>query len=255
VDSTGSAYGVWEVITTNPATLISFNFAYAISYTAVSGINSPPIPAGAGFVTATVNMSYAPVPPAGSTAATITAWGTASSTLNIPRFTDTSGNGTAPGPFSIVICETVLLFPFITNIDGFDTGIAISNTTSDPLGTKQQVGVCNLSAYGQTGQPTSQAACTTSSTATGLFCMPGTGATGYDILPGTTSTTLASTIAPGFQGYIVAICQFELAHGFAFVTDVGARNLAMGYLALVTGAPSNNAVGAPRNNINEGIAH
>jgi hypothetical protein len=253
VDSTGSAYAVWESIINNPAALDTYNFVYALSYTAVSGINSPPIPAGAASVTALVNLSYAPVPPAGSSAATITAWGTASSTLNIPRFTDTSGNGVSA--FAVNICETVLLFPFVTNIDGFDTGIAISNTTSDPLGTKQQVGVCNLAAYGQTGQPASQAACTTSSTATGLFCMPGTGATGYDILPGTTSTTLASTIAPGFQGYIVAICQFQLAHGFAFVTDVGARNLAMGYLALVTGIPTDNAVGAARNNINESIAH
>ena len=32
---------------------------------------------------------------------------------------------------------------------------------------------------------------------------------------------------------MIAVCQFQLAHGFAFVSDIGARNLAMGYLALV----------------------
>jgi hypothetical protein len=42
-----------------------------------------------------------------------------------------------------------------------------------------------------------------------------------------------STIAPTFQGYVFAICNFQFAHGFAFISDVGARNLAMGYLALI----------------------
>ena len=28
-----------------------------------------------------------------------------------------------------------------------------------------------------------------------------------------------------------AVCNFQYAHGFAFISDVGARNLAMGYLA------------------------
>jgi hypothetical protein len=30
-----------------------------------------------------------------------------------------------------------------------------------------------------------------------------------------------------------ALCNFQFGHGFAFISDVGARNLAMGYLALV----------------------
>jgi len=37
----------------------------------------------------------------------------------------------------------------------------------------------------------------------------------------------------GFNGYAIAVCNFQLAHGFAFISDVGARNLAMGYLALI----------------------
>ncbi len=234
-DSTGSAYAVWEIVTSNPATLLSYNFVYAISYSVTSGINSPPIPAGSSNVTSVVNMSYAPVPPTGSSSSTLSAWATASSSLNIPRFEDTSGSGL--NAFEISICQTALLFPFITNIDGFDTGIAISNTSTDPFGTNNQQGVCQLYAYGATGQPTSQPACSSTSTATGLFCMPCTSSsgtcTGYNIGTGTTSATLASAIAPGFEGYIIAVCNFSYAHGFAFVTDVGARNLAMGYLALV----------------------
>ncbi len=53
------------------------------------------------------------------------------------------------------------------------------------------------------------------------------------IATGTVYTTLASTTAAGFQGYMIAVCNFQLAHGFAFISDLGARNLAMGYLALV----------------------
>jgi hypothetical protein len=80
--------------------------------------------------------------------------------------------------------------------------------------------------------------------------MPGTGTSGYNVLPGTTSATLASAIAPGFEGYIIAVCNFQLAHGFAFVSDVGARNLAMGYLALVVTTGT-----SARNNETESLAH
>jgi len=229
-DSSGNAYAVWESISNNPNALDTYNFVYGILYSSTSGINSPPIPAGASSVTATVNMSYAPIPPAGSSSSTLASWALASSSLPIPRFADTS---TGLNAFVISICQTVLLFPFVTNIDGFDTGIAISNTSTDPFGTKTQAGVCQLYAYGAIGQPASQPACNNSSTATGLFCMPGTGTSGYVIATGTTSATLASAIAPGFEGYIIAVCNFQWAHGFAFVSDVGARNLAMGYLALI----------------------
>ena len=44
-------------------------------------------------------------------------------------------------------------------------------------------------------------------------------------------------MAPNFQGYMFAVCNFQYAHGFAFISDVGARNLAMGYLALVIPDP------------------
>jgi hypothetical protein len=38
---------------------------------------------------------------------------------------------------------------------------------------------------------------------------------------------------PGFQGYVIARCFFQYAHGFAFISDLGAARLAEGYLALV----------------------
>ena len=38
---------------------------------------------------------------------------------------------------------------------------------------------------------------------------------------------------PGFQGYIIAQCAYQYAHGFAFISDLGSQKLAEGYLALV----------------------
>jgi len=47
-----------------------------------------------------------------------------------------------------------------------------------------------------------------------------------------------------FQGYVIATSNFQLAHGFAFVSDVGARNLAQGYLSLIlpAGGPTGGGI-------------
>ncbi|MBI2681064.1 MAG: hypothetical protein HYX25_08680 [Candidatus Solibacter usitatus] len=129
----------------------------------------------------------------------------------IPRFQDFSVN---PDAFTIQKCQTHLLFPFVTNQLGFDTGIAITNTSTDQYGTTPQSGPCSLYFYGLNAP----AVFTTPSDVTsagGPFA----------------STVL--TMAPNFQGYIIADCDFQYAHGFAFVTKVGTTDVAMGYLALI----------------------
>jgi ABC-type glycerol-3-phosphate transport system permease component len=111
---------------------------------------------------------------------------------------------------------TNLLFSYVTNAAGFDTGISISNTGTDPFGTVGQAGTCTFNWYG--------------AAFTGATPTP-------NILPGTTYVTLVSTtlnnVTGGFSGYMIAQCRFSYAHGFAFISDLGARNLAMGYLAPV----------------------
>jgi len=129
--------------------------------------------------------------------------------LPIPRFADTSS---ARNLSSISLPRTNLLFPFVTNRAGFDTGLAIANTSSDIFGTPVQSGACRLNYFGST--PSSSPA-------------PEPAAS-RDVY-----TVLSSAAAPNFQGYIIAQCQFQYAHGFAFISDLGARNLAQGYLALV----------------------
>ncbi len=58
--------------------------------------------------------------------------------------------------------------------------------------------------------------------------------------------TLSSSVAPGFQGYLIAVCNFQFAHGFAFISDTGAKNLAVGYLAAVLPVPIVGAAPGPR---------
>jgi hypothetical protein len=127
----------------------------------------------------------------------------------IPRFTD---NSTAAPVISVTPCQTILLFPYVVNASGFDTGIAISNTTTDPIGTAAQSGTCTLTPLGTAARQS--------------FTTP-------TVASGSTYTLLASTAFPGLNGYVFAVCNFQYAHGFAFISDAGARNLAMGYLALL----------------------
>ena len=119
-------------------------------------------------------------------------------------------------PTDVTNHVTNLLYTFVTSNAGFDTGLSISNTASDPFGTTApcpQVGCsCTFNFYA-TNPPMPQ--------------------TTPSLPPGQTYANVASALAPNFTGYVIATCNFPYAHGFAFISDVGARNLAMGYLAQV----------------------
>jgi hypothetical protein len=202
--SAGTGAAVWEVVAATPAQIQTLDFAVYINYTAAPATNSP-APG-----TVTVTFSFAPTPSGG--AFTSTTGAAASSSLTLPRFSDSLD--VTKNLASIALCSTAMLFPYVINVNGFDTGIAIANTTTDIFGTAAQAGVCSFYFYG-TAAPT-----------VNPFVTP-TVATGTDY------ANLASTMAPGFDGYMIANCNFQYAHGFAFVSDVGARNLAMGYLPLI----------------------
>jgi len=205
----GTATAVWEVTAASP--LVQETFFFPVFFDSSTGLD-PNAP------TATVNGSFAPTAsafPSGDGGQAQPA------SFPIPRFIDTS---TATTIILVLPCQTLLLFPMVTNQGGFDTGLAISNTSSDPIGTAAQAGTCTLNAYG--------------ANAPAPLVTP-------SIAAGSSYTMLASTVFPNFNGYIFALCNFQYAHGFAFISDIGARNLAMGYLALVvgqglprTGAPS-----------------
>ena len=97
-----------------------------------------------------------------------------------------------------------LLFPFLTNQGGMDSGITLENTSLDPFGSPNTGGTCTLNFFG--------------------INAPVPALTGF-LSAGSTSTSLVSAIAPGFQGYMVARCNFSDAAGFSFIADTGARNI------------------------------
>lgn len=149
-----------------------------------------------------------------------------------PSFTDPQEGGTF---INVTKCITYLLFPFVANTVGYDTAIAIANTsldgdlTSGPFaalgaGAQAQDGAIRLYGYEQytTTAPATVRTYTTAVLAAG----------------NTWTGTLASnmTTFPGFQGYIIAACDFQFAHGFAFITTAqfgGGGAVAEGYLAVV----------------------
>jgi hypothetical protein len=142
-------------------------------------------------------------------------------------------------------CATTLLFPYITNQAGFDTGLVISNTSMDPMGTAAQHGTCSLNYYGFVGNHL-QVPLLTDTVIKGLAVTPDIPSGGQLILSlsggggfvdpmGTTSAVACTNCSPAgqFQGYMIATCNFQYAHGYAFISDLGATKLAQGYLALV----------------------
>ena len=189
--ASGTGTATFEVLVSDPTNLDTFNIPVYIVTTA----NTVP-----GSATAmTINVSLAPV---GSTA--------------IPNFA-VGANTTTLTASSFNLCTTSLMLPFVTNQLGFDTGIAIANTSTDPfggLGATPQAGTCSLNFYGN-GAPTPN------------------NVTTPNVPSGTVYTTTLSSVAAGFQGYVIAQCQFQYAHAFVFVTNgVGPNGgLSQGYLA------------------------
>jgi len=151
---------------------------------------------------------------------------------NIPNFI-VGANSNTVNANATALCTTTLLFPYVTNTLGFDTGLAIANTTTDALGAAgassvtKAPGTCVLTFFG-TGAPA--APVTTASIASGGIY-----------------TSNVSLVAPGFQGYMIANCNFLFGHGFAYITfGLGnANGAAMGYLADAIGTPRAGTVGFP----------
>jgi hypothetical protein len=201
----GSGTAVWEVMGADPLTAQTYEFGIGVSFAANTSNNLP------GLGAATVAGSFAPL-------STVT---TASASAPIPRFADTS---TARTIFTISACTTNLLFVFLTNQAGFDSGIVISNTSVDPLGTAPQSGTCKLNYYGETtGGGAAPAAQTSAVVPAGKQLTA--------VLSSGGNFGIAAT--PGFQGYMIAQCAFQYAHGFAFISDVGTNRVAEGYQALI----------------------
>ncbi len=136
---------------------------------------------------------------------------------------------TAQAGIDFAACSTTLLFPFVTNQAGFTTGLVITHGSRPALtgSLGGQPGSCDLHYYGAKSE-------------------------GEEILLVQHSTViepgeqLIFTLSGGnparnilgteqFQGYMMAVCGYPNARGYAFIADGfgDIADLAMGYLAPV----------------------
>lgn len=201
------------------ATLEDLVIDFAISNAAaLSPLTSPPL-------NITVDLSLIPGPATGTGLSPVVRFAT--TLLTAAPLTQGSYNN----------CTSLLMFPYVAgNVAGFDTSVAIANTTLDVLATAfkatAQGGTCTL-----TGYPLTWTADATTGAITAITA--GTAVTMTTVsIPagGTWAASLGSTTAfSGFVGYIFAQCQFLNAHGFAFITNGfgGTLSISHGYLPLV----------------------
>jgi len=220
--SESSVTVVWEVMAANPFAIDSFTFNITASYTGAPGNPGSPTP----NITASELSGFSPQLPSYSASGPI------------PEFSSTVNEPTTPtNLFTVTLCQTILLFPYITDYTGFDTGIAISNTSLDnlPVGASPQTGACSVNFYGAGG------AATTLGTSGVYSSTVDTTLTNGLIAPGQTWAFALSGIDPGYLstptygtvGYAIATCNFQFAHGYSFVSGTGIRNFAAAYLALI----------------------
>ncbi len=226
----GAALLVYEVLYSSPYAIESATVPILVSFTPQLNANAPaglPQPNQVG----TAAGGFAPfyTPPTGTTA---------SSSAPIPRFVFT---GAYSPLLEVVKCSCNLLFPYVTQAPGYDTGIAIANTTADPFGTAGQFGSVTLNYFnGSTSAPIPQCTNTTSP-----GTCPGTTVVGpgqvmtYTLYNGSTQWGLNNS-GTGFTGYMIAQAQFQFCHAFAFIGGLGGgpavgsgNGFSEGYLALV----------------------
>jgi hypothetical protein len=132
-----------------------------------------------------------------------------------------------------VKCVTNLLFPYVVEgFGGYDTGLAVANTSFDTgaiatgEGANPQNGTITFFMYSklQEGQTKSGPPLT--------FATP-------EVKAGDTYAQVLSALMPAaasdFQGYVIAVCNFQFAHGYAYVAyNMGQANgVVQGYVANV----------------------
>jgi hypothetical protein len=151
--------------------------------------------------------------------------------LPVPRFVP----GTAFDFINISKCSCNILFPFVANQLGYDTGIAFANTSLDPGATYgflgvPQPGTVQFWYYGDMANGAAVPGPQTSS-----VVQPGHVLT-YVLSTGSTQYGLDGRGA-GLIGYIIAQSQFQYCHAYAFLSAQGAGptspGTSEGYLGLV----------------------
>jgi hypothetical protein len=223
----GGALIVYEVLFSDPFSNEYMDVPIVVSY-AVNLSANPPLGLPQPNVQAAYTGGFAPFETA-LTAATLSA-------DPIPRFFYQNQGGNL---FIIARCACNLLWPFVTQQFGYDTGIAIANTSADPFAglyagaAQPQAGTVTFNYYGVVGTNSPPPAAQTTSASTPVLA--GTVMV-YTLSQGNVAIGLDNRGA-NFTGYLITQAQFEYCHGFAFISALNAgptsAGISEGYLALV----------------------
>jgi hypothetical protein len=213
--SGGAGSAVWEIVEAQTAITDDVNFTVRVSYTPNTSAGIPALGVG------TVSGSYGPVSDI-----------IVATSANLqPRFIPEDD---AYDLLEIISCSTNLLWPYVTNQGGFDSGLVISNTSMDPgPWVTPQEGTCFIHYYGNANGGAPPAMDTTPIIGAGGHAAWTLSSGGFVANFGEPAGDQLIAAAPGFQGYVIAQCMFQYAHGYAFLSDLGAQNLAQGYIALI----------------------
>lgn len=220
VGSDGTATYTWEVLRADDNIIDRFDFLVQAQFLSTTSI----VTNASSALVARVSGNLAPI-----TVPSVSNFNTATF---IPSFILTQPL-VEFNLFQINNCATNLLYPYVTSVTGFNTGIAVSNTSQDPFNTINETGICTVNFYGTTdaggvppaAQPFTRAVPAGQSAVFNLRF----GGPDWGIQP-----------VPGFTGYLIVQCNFRWAHGFAFISDPGNLFTAHGYLALILDPPGLN---------------
>jgi len=222
---------VYEVLFDDPLSLEQVDVPVVVAF--VSNLSANP-PGGLPVtgVIAQVTGGFAPFYTSASAALP-----QPTSAFPIPRFIP----GNAPlNLFAINKCACDLLFPFVASTGGFDTGIAIANTSLDPgatfgfFATPQQGTVqffyFGIGNNGGAPPPSQTSAVVPAGQVLTYVLSSGGGAIGNN-------ANGLDNRAAGFSGYIIAQSGFQFCHAYAFISALGggptSAGVSEGYLGLI----------------------
>jgi hypothetical protein len=204
VSSPGGSF-FYTVATTDTTKVESVTLAFSLSPE-----SSGALPTGLPPITASVSLTDT----------------SPSKATNMPIFT--AAEFTPPDTVvTFAACQTFLMWPFVTNVGKWDTDIGVANTTLDPIvtgGAVPQSGPCTFYYF---------AAGAKAITFTSPTVSPGS-FYGLDV-----GKTTWSAPVTGLTGYVIGICQFQNAHGYAWVSYAGlGAGLASNYIADIIPNPA-----------------
>jgi hypothetical protein len=230
ITSSSTNLQVWYYVATDTAAdAVNLEFLEIPVTIANPGPNTLPLTAASITYTVTLAPVEGPYSIAGGTPPP-------ASNLLAPRFValEIPSPGATLLTISPSTASTVLLMPYVSTQTGWDTGVAIANTTKDPgttilgfTGAVPQTGVITFYFFSQTTSTAMFSYTTGTTTATCSTGDPGNGLTsGTGNVPagGTYVALLTNLVrcAGGtnpFNGYVIAVTGFTNAHGIFTVSN------------------------------------